>query len=127
MKTMLDSLALRRGRRWDSFASVTKRNLGGRVVAAERGFHFAEMGDRGCIEKRETHGECAGGEFEGGEGIADYAGGCFEAALPAGVSGIANQQALRGQAGGNQHGAADALKLRPARSDADQVGGMLGQ
>jgi hypothetical protein len=44
-------------------------------AAGEHGFHLPEMGNRGCIEQREAHGECAGGEFERGEGIADYAGG----------------------------------------------------
>ncbi len=100
------------------------------VLLARRGhdgtFAGAEVGDRRFAEEAENDGVTASGQLLGDGGVADDGGGSFEAAFPAGSGGVADEQALGGEAGGDQHGLADALEVGPAGDDADQICGVGG-
>ena len=74
-------------------------------------FAGAEVGNRGLIKKTEDDGETLRSQILRDCGVADDGGGSFEAALPAWLGGVADEEALRGEADGDKHGLRDALEV----------------
>ena len=110
-----------------SGVSQCRAGRGGGALFRQRGLHGAKVRERGVAEETKDHGEAALGEFLRNDDVADDAGGRFKAAFPAGTSGVADQKVFLGHARGHDHDACELLKLGPARSDADEVGGVLGK
>ena len=87
----------------------------GRVVAE----HFAGgFGQEGEDDEFWLGGEVGEG---GGVGVAEDAGGLVEAALPAGLGGVAEDEGVGGNAGGGEHGAGEGEEVWPVGDDGDEV------
>ena len=87
---------------------------------------FAEIGDSRFAEQAEGNRASPGGEFALDSGIAYYRDSCIESAFPAGLGGVSNEEALGGEPGRNEHGLRNALKVGPARGDADEIARVSG-
>jgi bifunctional non-homologous end joining protein LigD len=91
----------------------------GEGVAGEVGFAF--VCDEGEDDQAGFGGELGGGA---GVGVAQDGGHGVEAALPAGLAGVAEDEGLWRETGGEEHGAGDVEELRPVGDDGDEgVGG----
>src|SRR6516165_998199 len=85
------------------------------------GLDGTELRDGGFIKQAEDDGEAFFRQLSRRDDVADYAGGGFEAALPAGVGAVAYEEILWFEARRHDHRACDALELAPAGGDTNEV------
>ena len=89
-----------------------------------RGVRIASKVGEGGVRrdgKDEDVGPGRHGRSSCGVGVAQNGGCLIQAAIPAGLAGIAKDQGVAGKAGCDQDGARGGNKLRPMRSDPEQV------